>query len=91
MFIIFTASVLPTQFLFINFINLHLFRQSLAFEKIERNIQAVDSQPMSDGGMLIHVFGELKVASNNVTTFMIPFSLFDSFYYFSVIILHILV
>jgi hypothetical protein len=34
--------------------------QSLTFQKIERAITAVDSQPMFDGGVLINVLGRLK-------------------------------
>jgi len=34
--------------------------QSLTFEKINRVITAVDSQPMFDGGVLINVLGRLK-------------------------------
>ncbi|XP_070507179.1 probable nuclear transport factor 2 [Chironomus tepperi] len=34
--------------------------QSLTFQKIERIITAIDSQPMFDGGVLINVLGRLK-------------------------------
>lgn len=33
---------------------------SLGFQKIARQISAIDSQPMFDGGILINVFGRLK-------------------------------
>lgn len=35
--------------------------QSLTFQKINRIITAVDSQPMFDGGVLINVLGRLQV------------------------------
>jgi hypothetical protein len=35
--------------------------QSLSFQKINRIITAVDSQPMFDGGVLINVLGRLQV------------------------------
>lgn len=37
--------------------------QSLTFQKINRIITAVDSQPMFDGGVLINVLGRLQVGS----------------------------
>lgn len=37
--------------------------QSLTFQKINRIITAVDSQPMFDGGVLINVLGRLQVNS----------------------------
>jgi len=39
--------------------------QSLSFQKINRVITAVDSQPMFDGGVLINVLGRLQVATSN--------------------------
>lgn len=36
--------------------------QSLTFQKINRVITAVDSQPMFDGGVLINVLGRLQVS-----------------------------
>lgn len=36
--------------------------QGLAFQKINRIITAVDSQPMFDGGVLINVLGRLQVS-----------------------------
>nr|CAD7572756.1 unnamed protein product [Timema californicum] len=36
---------------------------SLSFQKINRIITAVDSQPMFDGGVLINVLGRLQVRS----------------------------
>lgn len=38
-----------------------IFFQSLTFQKINRIITAVDSQPMFDGGVLINVLGRLQV------------------------------
>lgn len=35
--------------------------QSLTFQKINRALTAVDSQPMFDGGVLINVLGRLQV------------------------------
>lgn len=35
--------------------------QGLSFQKINRLITAVDSQPMFDGGVLINVLGRLQV------------------------------
>lgn len=35
--------------------------QSLSFQKINRIITAIDSQPMFDGGVLINVLGRLQV------------------------------
>lgn len=37
--------------------------QSLSFQKINRIITAVDSQPMFDGGVLINVLGRLQVST----------------------------
>jgi hypothetical protein len=39
--------------------------QSLSFQKINRVITAVDSQPMFDGGILINVLGRLQVMMCN--------------------------
>lgn len=39
----------------------YLLLQSLTFQKINRIITAVDSQPMFDGGVLINVLGRLQV------------------------------
>lgn len=36
--------------------------QSLTFQKINRIITAIDSQPMFDGGVLINVLGRLQVS-----------------------------
>lgn len=36
--------------------------QSLTFQKINRIITAIDSQPTFDGGVLINVLGRLKVS-----------------------------
>lgn len=41
--------------------NVCVFLQSLSFQKINRIITAVDSQPMFDGGVLINVLGRLQV------------------------------
>lgn len=38
------------------------FLQSLTFQKINRVITAIDSQPMFDGGVLISVLGRLQVS-----------------------------
>lgn len=38
------------------------FLQSLSFQKINRIITAVDSQPTFDGGVLINVLGRLQVS-----------------------------
>lgn len=35
--------------------------QALTFQKINRIVTSVDSQPMFDGGVLINVLGRLKV------------------------------
>lgn len=48
----------------INFVLL----QSLTFQKIERAITAIDSQPMFDGGVLINVLGRLKVSRLNISS-----------------------
>lgn len=37
--------------------------QSLTFQKINRILTTVDSQPMFDGGVLINVLGRLQVSS----------------------------
>lgn len=36
--------------------------QSLTFQKINRILTTVDSQPMFDGGVLINVLGRLQVS-----------------------------
>lgn len=36
--------------------------QSLSFQKINRILTTVDSQPMFDGGVLINVLGRLQVS-----------------------------
>lgn len=45
-----------------------LLLQSLTFQKIERAITAIDSQPMFDGGVLINVLGRLKVSVSSDAT-----------------------
>lgn len=40
--------------------------QSLTFQKINRVITAVDSQPTFDGGVLINVLGRLQVSRNHI-------------------------
>ena len=40
--------------------------QSLSFQKINRIITAIDSQPMFDGGVLINVLGRLQVSDMNI-------------------------
>lgn len=51
------------------YIDFLFFFQSLSFQKINRIITAIDSQPMFDGGVLINVLGRLQVrkivVSNN--------------------------
>lgn len=44
-------------------IKFYLLLQSLTFQKINRIITAVDSQPMFDGGVLINVLGRLQVGT----------------------------
>lgn len=52
------------MFVFILEVNQYYFTlQSLSFQKINRLITAVDSQPMFDGGVLINVLGRLQVSS----------------------------
>lgn len=59
----------------------HFFHfQSLTFQKINRIITAVDSQPMFDGGVLINVLGRLQVSnimtSSNITKYFKIFNFF---------------
>lgn len=37
--------------------------QALAFQKINRLVTSIDSQPMFDGGVLINVLGRLQVCA----------------------------
>lgn len=39
-----------------------MIAQSLTFQKINRIITAIDSQPMFDGGVIINVLGRLQVS-----------------------------
>lgn len=43
---------------------LSLLMQSLAFQKINRAVTSIDSQPTFDGGVLINVLGRLQVSMN---------------------------
>lgn len=54
MFLIFFVILIIILLLIFNF-------QSLTFQKINRIITAIDSQPMFDGGVLINVLGRLQV------------------------------
>lgn len=54
MFLIFFVILIIVLLLIFNF-------QSLTFQKINRIITAIDSQPMFDGGVLINVLGRLQV------------------------------
>ncbi|KAJ6634054.1 putative nuclear transport factor 2, partial [Pseudolycoriella hygida] len=49
--------------------------QSLTFQKINRVITAVDSQPMFDGGVLINVLGRLQCDEDPPHAFSQVFSL----------------
>ncbi|KAG4074302.1 hypothetical protein HA402_008711 [Bradysia odoriphaga] len=49
--------------------------QSLTFQKINRVITAVDSQPMFDGGVLINVLGRLQCDDDPPHAFSQVFSL----------------
>lgn len=51
--------------------------QSLTFQKIIRQITAVDSQPMFDGGVLINVLGRLQVNFILSHDYLIPLSGFS--------------
>ncbi|TGZ50215.1 putative nuclear transport factor 2 [Temnothorax longispinosus] len=46
------------------FVSKSVMRESLSFQKINRIITAIDSQPMFDGGVLINVLGRLQRVSS---------------------------
>lgn len=46
--------------------SLNNYLQSLSFQKINRIITAIDSQPMFDGGVLINVLGRLQVKKKRI-------------------------
>lgn len=46
---------------YINIVSVFFILQSLTFQKINRVVTSVDSQPMFDGGILINVLGRLQV------------------------------
>jgi hypothetical protein len=50
---------------YVNVVSYCFSFQSLSFQKINRVITAVDSQPMFDGGILINVLGRLQVRMCN--------------------------
>lgn len=51
-----------------NSLSLSRYLQSLAFQKINRAITAIDSQPTFDGGVLISVLGRLQVSRPTSST-----------------------
>ncbi|XP_044584899.1 probable nuclear transport factor 2 isoform X2 [Cotesia glomerata] len=48
---------------------------SLGFQKIERAVTSVDSQPMFDGGVLISVFGRLRTDDDHPHAYVQTFVL----------------
>lgn len=63
--------VIRLKFSFLFEIHSFYILQSLSFQKINRIITAIDSQPMFDGGVIINVLGRLqviiKINNNQIT------------------------